>query len=197
MLTLGILGLVLGCLPVAIPAWVMARRDLKAMDNGLVDPTGRGLTLAGKVLGIVATFLSTLVTTQALVAAFGILLVARNLKTTYTSNPDEPGVRQAATEYPMSSYYYSPSTPDREWQEIQDASGEWVKDGPARRWSKDHQFKLEEGSYRAGKREGEWTFRNEDGSIDLAQSGIYEDDVRVQAAASPSGDYPDSEQSIK
>jgi hypothetical protein len=37
--------------------------------------------------------------------------------------------------------------------------------------------KLDEGSYRDGKREGQWTFWNADGTIDESRSGIYENDV--------------------
>lgn len=52
-LVLGILGLLL-CFILGIIAWVMGNGDLRQMDAGLMDPSGRGLTQAGKILGIVA-----------------------------------------------------------------------------------------------------------------------------------------------
>ena len=56
-LVLGILGLV-GCgIFTAIPAWVMGAGDLKEIDAGTMDPSGRGLTNAGKILGMIATIL--------------------------------------------------------------------------------------------------------------------------------------------
>jgi hypothetical protein len=55
-LVLGILGLLL-CQFLGIPAWIMGSNDLKAMDAGLMDPSGRSTTNAGRILGIVATIL--------------------------------------------------------------------------------------------------------------------------------------------
>jgi len=56
-LTLGILGFVAACAPLGIVAWVMANADLREMDEGRMDPEGRGLTQAGKICGMVATLL--------------------------------------------------------------------------------------------------------------------------------------------
>lgn len=53
-LVLGILGIVI-CVICGIIAWVMGNSDLKAMDNGTMDPTGRGITNAGRICGIVGT----------------------------------------------------------------------------------------------------------------------------------------------
>ena len=50
-LVLGILGINL--FPLAIAAWIMAHTDLAEMDAGRMDPTGRGLTSAGKTCGII------------------------------------------------------------------------------------------------------------------------------------------------
>lgn len=58
-LAFGVLGWVL-CFPLAIAAWVMGSSDLKAMDAGRMDPAGRGLTQAGKILGIVWVVLALL-----------------------------------------------------------------------------------------------------------------------------------------
>lgn len=56
-LVLGILSLV-GCgIFAGIPAWVMGTNDLKLIDAGTMDPSGRGLTQAGQILGMIATIL--------------------------------------------------------------------------------------------------------------------------------------------
>ena len=52
-LVLGILGIVI-CQPVGIIAWVLGKNDLTEMDAGRMDPQGRGLTEAGKILGIIS-----------------------------------------------------------------------------------------------------------------------------------------------
>ena len=57
-LVLGILGLVLGCFPLSIVAWVMGSGDLKEMDAGAIDPSGRSMTNAGKICGIIGTILA-------------------------------------------------------------------------------------------------------------------------------------------
>lgn len=61
-LVLGILSLVIGCIGwiFAIIAWVMGNQDLRAMDEGRMDPSGRGLTQAGKICGIVSIALHSL-----------------------------------------------------------------------------------------------------------------------------------------
>ena len=55
-LVLGILGLVI-CSPLGIAAWLMGSSDLKQMDAGTMDPSGRGNTQAGKICGIIGTIL--------------------------------------------------------------------------------------------------------------------------------------------
>jgi Flp pilus assembly protein protease CpaA len=55
-LVLGILGLVL-CGPLGIAAWVMGNGDMKEMDAGAMDPSGRSTTNAGRICGIIATIL--------------------------------------------------------------------------------------------------------------------------------------------
>jgi hypothetical protein len=52
-LVLGILSFVFCGIFTAIPAWIMGSGDLKEMDAGAVDPAGRGLTQAGKILGMI------------------------------------------------------------------------------------------------------------------------------------------------
>ena len=56
-LVFGILGLVL-CFPFGIAAWIMGNGDLKEIKAGHMDPTGEGLTQAGRICGIVATILA-------------------------------------------------------------------------------------------------------------------------------------------
>ena len=51
-LTFGILGLVI-CQLFGIAAWVMGNNDLREMDRGYMDPTGRDLTKTGRILGMV------------------------------------------------------------------------------------------------------------------------------------------------
>ncbi len=59
-LVLGILGLVL-CVICGIIAWVMGNADLKEMDAGTMDPSGRGMTQAGKICGMVGCIINLVV----------------------------------------------------------------------------------------------------------------------------------------
>jgi hypothetical protein len=74
-LVLGILGLV-GCgIFTAIPAWVMGSGDLKAMAAGTMDPSGRSMTNAGRICGMVSTILSIIAVAIVIVLlALGIAL---------------------------------------------------------------------------------------------------------------------------
>lgn len=56
-LVLGILGLVV-CVICGIIAWVMGNNDLKEMRAGVMDPSGYGLTNAGRICGMVGTILA-------------------------------------------------------------------------------------------------------------------------------------------
>lgn len=57
-LTLGIVSLIANCFFIpGILAWVYGRGDLKKMDAGQMDPEGRGITMAGMILGIISTAL--------------------------------------------------------------------------------------------------------------------------------------------
>ena len=51
-LILGILSIVC-CFILGIVAWVMGNNDLREMAAGRMDPSGRGLTQAGKICGII------------------------------------------------------------------------------------------------------------------------------------------------
>jgi len=50
----------------------MGSADLKEMDAGTMDPAGRGLTNAGKTIGMIYTILSVL----AFLAWFGFFIIA-------------------------------------------------------------------------------------------------------------------------
>ena len=55
-LVFGILSLVI-CAPLGIVAWVMGNGDLKQIDAGAMDPSGRSVTNAGRICGMIATIL--------------------------------------------------------------------------------------------------------------------------------------------
>ena len=59
-LVFGIIGIVF-CVIFGIVAWVMGNGDLRAMREGRMDPTGEGLTKAGKICGIVGVVLNLIV----------------------------------------------------------------------------------------------------------------------------------------
>ena len=59
LLAFGILGL-LCCIVFGILAWVMGSNDLKEMEAGRMDPSGEGMTKAGKILGIIGCALAVL-----------------------------------------------------------------------------------------------------------------------------------------
>ena len=56
-LVLGILGLVC-CFILGIIAWVMGNGDLREMNMGRMDPSGQGLTQAGKICGMISVILA-------------------------------------------------------------------------------------------------------------------------------------------
>ncbi len=55
-LVFGILSLVI-CGPLGIVAWIMGNGDLKQMDAGTMDPSGRSVTNAGRICGMIGTIL--------------------------------------------------------------------------------------------------------------------------------------------
>lgn len=68
-LVLGILSLIV-CAPLGIAAWVMGSSDLREIDAGKMDPTGRGTTEAGKICGMIGTILMVVSTIIAMVVGF-------------------------------------------------------------------------------------------------------------------------------
>src|ERR1043165_7308678 len=59
-LVLGILSIIVCQIILGPIAWAMASGDLKEMDAGRMDPSGRGNTHAAKILGIVGTIMGIL-----------------------------------------------------------------------------------------------------------------------------------------
>jgi hypothetical protein len=55
-LVLGILSLIV-CGFLGIPAWIMGSNDLKEIDAGTMDPSGRSLTNTGRICGMIGTIL--------------------------------------------------------------------------------------------------------------------------------------------
>jgi hypothetical protein len=69
-LAFGILGIACCCFAFGIAAWVMGNHDLHEIDSGRMNPSGRGLTQAGRICGIVSVCLSI-----ALVLLIGLLIL--------------------------------------------------------------------------------------------------------------------------
>jgi len=55
-LALGILG-ILCCFICGIIAWVMGSNDLREMAAGRMDPSGQGITNAGKICGMISVII--------------------------------------------------------------------------------------------------------------------------------------------
>lgn len=55
---LGILSLVMCGVFAGIPAWIMGNGDLREMDANAMDPSGRSLTNAGRIMGMVSCILT-------------------------------------------------------------------------------------------------------------------------------------------
>ena len=73
-LVFGILGIVC-CVAFGIAAWVMGNGDLSEMDAGRMNASGRGLTMAGKIIGIVSVGLAVLsIVVWIIMVAIGIAL---------------------------------------------------------------------------------------------------------------------------
>ncbi|MAE32518.1 MAG: hypothetical protein CMO43_13180 [Verrucomicrobiales bacterium] len=53
-LTFGILSIVC-CFPFGIAAWIMGNNDMQQIEAGMMDPSGKGITNAGKICGIIGT----------------------------------------------------------------------------------------------------------------------------------------------
>jgi len=72
-LVFGILSLV-ACPFFGIAAWMMGNTDLQEIDNGRMDPSGRDLTKAGRICGIIGTLLLGLQVLIIILALAGMVL---------------------------------------------------------------------------------------------------------------------------
>ena len=68
-LGLGICGFAV-CFICGLIAWIMGAKDLKQIDQGMRDPSGRGVTRAGMIIGAIATFVAGLLQIIYAVAIF-------------------------------------------------------------------------------------------------------------------------------
>ncbi len=55
------------CVIFGIVAWILANSDLRAMEEGRMDPTGEGITKAGKIISIISIILNVLGTIVAII----------------------------------------------------------------------------------------------------------------------------------
>lgn len=70
-LMLGLLGVLVACPILSLMAWVMGSEDLRAIDEGKMDPAGRRQTLVGQRFGMV---ISLVWIAGCMLALFGMLL---------------------------------------------------------------------------------------------------------------------------
>jgi len=56
-LVFGILGLVICPIIFGVLAWVWGNNDLREIDTGTMDPEGKGLTQAGRIIGMISVIL--------------------------------------------------------------------------------------------------------------------------------------------
>jgi uncharacterized membrane protein len=71
-LVFGILGFVI-CFIFGIVAWVMGNNDLRQMQAGTMDPSGEGLTRAGKIVGMIAAILNIVLLGLGLLVTCGVI----------------------------------------------------------------------------------------------------------------------------
>ena len=70
-LVLGILSIVMCGIFTAIPAWIMGNTDLAEMNAGTMDSSGRGLTNAGRIMGMIICIISILL----IIAGIGLMVL--------------------------------------------------------------------------------------------------------------------------
>ncbi len=63
------------CPPLGVVAWSMGSADLKEMDAGTMDNSGRSITNAGRILGMIGTLMLALVA----VLVFAIFVIFASL----------------------------------------------------------------------------------------------------------------------
>ena len=156
-------------------AWWFGWRQIYGMDALRIDPSGRRAAQTGKRLGAIGSL--------GWLAVLPLMILGASLHPSGTWTDFE--VSGDSNHRVVKSGSYG-EVQETSYEERLRPDGTWVKDGQFVRYSRSASHrKLEEGSYRDGKRDGKWTFWNDDGSIDTTQSGVYENDVKVSNSLAP------------
>jgi hypothetical protein len=118
--------------------------------------------------------------TVSLVTTTTVILLKPGAEYDFTYWQDQFGYpgRTTTHSYPRSSPF-APFVPESTYEEGMLPDHRYAKVGRLTRWSRDGK-RVAEGPYSEGKRTGTWTYWNEDGSVDHARSGVYENDVKVR-----------------
>ena len=64
------------CVIFGVVAWILANSDLRAMEEGRMDPTGEGLTKAGKIVSIISVVLTIVGIIVGIIVLVGMGLLA-------------------------------------------------------------------------------------------------------------------------
>jgi hypothetical protein len=64
------------CVIFGIVAWVLANSDLRAMEEGRMDPTGEGLTKAGKIVSMISVIVSIIGLVVGVIVLIGMGIIA-------------------------------------------------------------------------------------------------------------------------
>ena len=64
------------CVIFGIVAWVLANSDLQAMEEGRMDPTGEGLTKAGKIVSMISVIVSIIGLVVGVIVLIGMGIIA-------------------------------------------------------------------------------------------------------------------------
>jgi len=75
------------CLVFGIVAWVLANSDLQAMEEGRMDPTGEGMTKAGKIVAMISVIVSIVGVVVGLIVLVGMGLLAAGAAATGGGTP--------------------------------------------------------------------------------------------------------------
>ncbi len=73
-LGLGLAGLLVTCPLLSVMAWMLGNRDVRKMRDGTMDPTGMGMTEAGRVVGMLLCMLWIAVFTVAIFVLFVVIV---------------------------------------------------------------------------------------------------------------------------
>ena len=64
------------CVIFGIVAWVLANSDLRAMEEGRMDPTGEGLTKAGKIVSMISVIVTIIGLVVGVIVLIGMGILA-------------------------------------------------------------------------------------------------------------------------